>query len=189
MSKDLVKERVIKYLVEDLLVPLDMIETDVSVSEFEVESSETLDIVINVKDSEDYFVPLTVIQCLDEDITLEESVINNYMDFFEEVDGVVASDRYVLTNGDEMMCVNAYDEEALDESFNKESDLPTYEEMIRIHELIESITSNHDHSCGCGSHDHHHHKHHHHDHHHSCGCKGHHDDHKCGCGGNCGCKH
>ncbi len=35
MSKQLVKERVIKYLVEDLLVPHDMIDTDVPLSEFE----------------------------------------------------------------------------------------------------------------------------------------------------------
>ena len=35
MSKEFVKERVLKYLMEDLLVPQDMIDTNVPLSEFE----------------------------------------------------------------------------------------------------------------------------------------------------------
>ena len=35
MSQELVKERVLKYLIEDLFVPQDMIDTNVSLNEFE----------------------------------------------------------------------------------------------------------------------------------------------------------
>ena len=48
MSQQLVKERVIKYLMEDLLVPHDMIDTDVPLSEFEEGAEGVLDIIVNV---------------------------------------------------------------------------------------------------------------------------------------------
>ena len=35
MSQELVKERVLKYLIEDLYVPQDMIDTNVALNEFE----------------------------------------------------------------------------------------------------------------------------------------------------------
>ena len=43
-----VKERVLKYLMEDLLVPQDMIDTNVPLSEFEEGAEGVLDIIVNV---------------------------------------------------------------------------------------------------------------------------------------------
>ena len=68
MSKQLVKERVIKYLMEDLLVPHDMIDTDVPLSEFEEGAEGIIDIIVSVKDKEDYLVPVMLVSCL---VTLE----------------------------------------------------------------------------------------------------------------------
>ena len=56
MSKQLVKERVIEYLMEDLLVPHDMIDTDVPLSEFEEGADEKAvmkDVLKNCKKVED----------------------------------------------------------------------------------------------------------------------------------------
>ncbi len=77
MSKELVKDRVIKYLIEDLLVPQDMIDTNVDLAEFEEGAEGILDIVVNVKDEEDYYAPVMIVQCLDEDVELEGEVLQN----------------------------------------------------------------------------------------------------------------
>ena len=61
MSKQLVKERVIKYLMEDLLVPHDMIDTDVPLSEFEEGAEGIIDIIVSVKDKEDYLLTFALI--------------------------------------------------------------------------------------------------------------------------------
>ena len=53
MSKEFVKERVLKYLMEDLLVPQDMIDTNVPLSEFEEGAEGVLDIIVNVVVKED----------------------------------------------------------------------------------------------------------------------------------------
>lgn len=190
MSKELVKERVIKYLMEDLLVPHDMIDTDVALSEFEEDAEGVLDVVVNVKDKEDYYAPVMIIQCLDEDIRLEGEVVQKQVDFLEDVDNITMAGRLVLTNGDAMMYADWTGEE-----YDTEASLPTYdtmvEEFFKMEELSQEGEHNHDHGhdheC-CGGHDH--------GHDHEC-CGGHgHDhghDHEC-CGGHgngsdCGCHH
>ena len=63
MSKEFVKERVLKYLMEDLLVPQDMIDTNVPLSEFEEGAEGVLDIIVNVvkEHGEDYYVPVLIL--------------------------------------------------------------------------------------------------------------------------------
>lgn len=172
MSKELVKERVIKYLMEDLLVPQDMIDTNVPLAEFEEGAEGVLDIVVNVKDEEDYFAPVMIVQCMDEDITLEGQVLQKQIDFLEDVDNITMAGRLVLTNGDAMMYADWTGEE-----YNTEASLPNYEVMVKeffeMEEAVKEHEENHAHSheCGCG-----------HDHEHK-------EDHECGCGSDCGCKH
>ena len=60
MSQELVKERVLKYLIEDLYVPQDMIDTNVPLSEFEEGAEGILDIVVNVEDKQGYFAPVLI---------------------------------------------------------------------------------------------------------------------------------
>ena len=74
MSKEFVKERVLKYLMEDLLVPQDMIDTNVPLSEFEEGAEGVLDIIVNVvvkEDGEDFYVPVLIATCVDEDFVME----------------------------------------------------------------------------------------------------------------------
>ena len=52
MSKELVQDRVIKYLTENLYVPLNMIDTNVPLSEFEEGAEGIVDIIVNVEDKD-----------------------------------------------------------------------------------------------------------------------------------------
>ena len=182
MSKQLVKERVIKYLMEDLLVPHDMIDTDVPLSEFEEGAEGIIDIIVSVKDKEDYLVPVMLVSCLDEDVELEGEVVQKQIDFLEDVDNITTAGRIILTNGNQMMYADwtgeEYDTEARDTKLGPEGSL--FCGLSPADQLP---------GCGCGGH-------HHEEEHECCGGHGHHEDgHEC-CGGhnhgddhNCGCKH
>lgn len=175
MSKQLVKERVIKYLMEDLLVPHDMIDTDVALSEFEEGAEGIIDIIVSVKDNEDYLVPVMLVSCLDEDVKLEGEVVQKQIDFLEDVDNITTAGRIILTNGDQMMYADWTGEE-----YDTEASLPTYEQMKKELFEMEKLVSEHNHhGCGCGCENHNHEKEH------EC-CQGHahHED-----GQGCSCKH
>lgn len=169
MSRELVKDRVIKYLIEDLLVPQEMIDTDVNLSEFEEGAEGILDIVVNVKDEEDYYVPVMIVKCVDEDIELEGEVLDKQIEFLEEVDNITMSGRLVLTNGDAMMYADWRGEE-----YDTEAALPTYEVMVKEFKEMEEMADElekehgHEHDCGCTGEGH------------SCGCTE--EGHECGCG-------
>lgn len=176
MSQQLVKERVIKYLMEDLLVPQDMIDTDVPLAEFEDGAEGMLDVVVNVKDSEDYYAPVMIIRCMDEDVKLEGETVQKQIDFLEDVDNITMAGRLILTNGNEMMYADWTGEE-----YNTEASLPTYDQMVKeffeMEEKMKELEAEHHHEegCGCG---------HNHEHNegHECGCN--HED-----GGCCKDKH
>ncbi|MFL8424425.1 hypothetical protein Q3398_07590, partial [Clostridioides difficile] len=152
----LVKDRVIKYLIEDLLVPQDMIDTNVELAEFEEGAEGILDIVVNVKDEEDYYAPVMIVQCLDEDVELEGEVLQKQIEFLEEVDNITMSGRLVLTNGDAMMYADWRGEE-----YDTEAALPTYDIMVKeFHEMEQQVKDleehhHHDENCGCGCNHHH----------------------------------
>ena len=171
MSKEFVKERVLKYLMEDLLVPQDMIDTNVPLSEFEEGAEGVLDIIVNVvvkEDGEDYYVPVLIATCVDEDFVMEGEALQKEIDFLEDVDNITTAGRMILTNGNEMMYADWTGEE-----YDTEASLPTYEQMEREFFEAEEMLAQHEHhhhdGCGCG-----------HDHHE--------DSHDCGCGDDCGCK-
>lgn len=166
MSQELVKERVLKYLIEDLYVPQDMIDTNVQLSEFEEGAEGILDIVVNVQDKQGYFAPVLIVRCTDDDVNLEGDTLQKEIEFLEYVDNITMAGRMVLTNGDQMMYADWTGEE-----YDTEKSLPTYEQMEREffeaeEQMIHEHDHHHDHNCGCG-----------HDHDNDCGC----DDHGCGC--------
>lgn len=166
MSQELVKERVLKYLIEDLYVPQDMIDTNVSLNEFEEGAEGVLDIVVNVQDKQGYFAPVLIVRCTDDDVELEGDTLQKEIEFLEYVDNITMAGRMILTNGDQMMYADWTGEE-----YDTEKSLPTYEQMEREffeaeEQMIHEHDHHHDHNCGCG-----------HDHDNDCGC----DDHGCGC--------
>ena len=161
MSKEFVKERVLKYLMEDLYVPQDMIDTNVPLSEFEEGAEGILDIVVNVvvnENGEDYYVPVLIVTCVDEDFVMEGEALQKEIDFLEDVDNITTAGRMILTNGNEMMYADWTGEE-----YDTEASLPTYEQMekefFEMEKRIQEEEMLHAHDCDCGCHDHDHHDH------------------------------
>ena len=107
---------------EDLLVPQDMIDTNVPLSEFEEGAEGVLDIIVNVvvkEHGEDYYVPVLIVTCVDEDFVMEGEALQKEIDFLEDVDNITTAGRMILTNGNEMMYADWTGEE-----YNTEASLP-----------------------------------------------------------------
>ncbi|WAW15698.1 type I restriction enzyme HsdR N-terminal domain-containing protein [Peptostreptococcus equinus] len=157
MSKELVKERVVEYLIKELNVPEDMIEIDTPLSEYEEGVEGTLDITVVALDEDDCLLPLMVIHCLDDDIDLDEQVVEGQMDFLELIDETTHVGRMILTNGDQMMYADWNGTELEDEEA-----LPTYDKMIEEYKATEKEYKDYvaEHPDYLEEHDHDHDNHH-----------------------------
>lgn len=140
MSKELVKDRVIEYLIDELGVPENMIEVDTPLSEYEEGVEGTIDITVVTEDDNGFLLPLMVVQCIDDDIELTESVVEAQMDFLELVDDTTQVGRIILTNGDQMMYADWNGTELEDEEA-----LPNYERLIEEFKELEREYLEHEH--------------------------------------------
>ena len=154
MSKELVKDRVVEYLIQELAVPEEMIEIDTPLSEYEEGVEGTIDITVTVEDEDGAILPLMIVVCLDDDIELTESVVEGQMDFLELIDESTHVGRMILTNGDQMMYADWNGTELEDEEA-----LPKYSQMLEEFKAVEKEYKEYmaEHSdCDCGCEDHHH---------------------------------
>lgn len=156
MSKELVKDRVVEYLIQELAVPEEMIEIDTPLSEYEEGVEGTIDITVTVEDEDGALLPLMIVVCLDDDIELTESVVEGQMDFLELIDESTHVGRMILTNGDQMMYADWNGTELEDEEA-----LPKYSQMLEEFKAAEKeykeyMTEHPDCDCGCEDHHHNH---------------------------------
>ena len=156
MSKELVKDRVVEYLIQELAVPEEMIEIDTPLSEYEEGVEGTIDITVTVEDEDGALLPLMIVVCLDDDIELTESVVEGQMDFLELIDESTHVGRMILTNGDQMMYADWNGTELEDEEA-----LPKYSQMLEEFKAAEKeykeyMAEHHDCDCGCEDHHHNH---------------------------------
>lgn len=133
MSKELVKEAVIRYLVKELEVPEEMIEIDTPLSVYEDGEEGEIDITVLLEDGEDAVVPLMVVQCLDDEREMSEAVIEKQIQVLEHIDNLTNVGRIILTNGEEMMYA---DWGATDP--DNEGEIPTYSQMVKTFQEVQN---------------------------------------------------
>ena len=132
MSKELVKDRVVEYLIQELGVPENMVEIDTPLSEYEEGVEGTIDITVTAEDEVGDLLPLMIVLCIDDDIELTESLVKSKMDFLELIDETTHVGRMILTNGDQMMYADWNGTELEDEEA-----LPTYSQMLEEYKANE----------------------------------------------------
>ena len=137
MSKELVKDRVVDYLLQEFGVPEEMIEIETPLSEYEEGVEGTIDITVTTEDEEGALLPLMIVVCLDDDIELTESVVEGQMDFLELIDESTHVGRMILTNGDQMMYADWNGTELEDEGA-----LPNYNQMLEEYKAVENEYKN-----------------------------------------------
>ena len=123
-----VRQRVIRFLIEEVKVPSHMIHVEAPLSYYHLESSRRADIlVLKRNDDEGVPVPLMVVECKAPTVILSN---NNYECFEQVLDYAypLACDYIILTNGEESV-VAAWD---FDKEIHRDiKEVPVYEEMLK----------------------------------------------------------
>ena len=123
-----VRQRVIRFLIEEVKVPSHMIHVEAPLSYYHLESSRRADIlVLKRNDDEGVPVPLMVVECKAPTVILSN---NNYECFEQVLDYAypLACDYIILTNGEESV-VAAWDFDK--EIYRDIKEVPVYEEMLK----------------------------------------------------------
>lgn len=133
--EEIVRQKVIKFLLEEVQVPKHMLHVEAPLSYYHIESNRRADILILKKDEERGIpIPMAVIECKAPNVILS----NNDYECFEQVLDYaypLECDYIILTNGEESV-VAAWDFEK--EQYRDIKAFPIYNDMLRnIHQWIE----------------------------------------------------
>lgn len=133
--EEVVRQKVIRFLLEEIKVPKHMIHVEAPLSYYHLESNRRADILVLKKDEVNGIpIPLAVIECKAPSIVLSN---NNYECFEQVLDYAypLACDYIILTNGEETV-VAAWDFEK--EQYRDIKNVPVYDEMIKnLHQWLE----------------------------------------------------
>ncbi len=132
--EEVVRQRVIRFLLEEIKVPKHMLHVEAPLSYYHLESNRRADILILKKNEDEGIpVPLAVIECKAPTVVLS----NNDYECFEQVLDYaypLACDYVILTNGEDTV-VAAWDFEI--EQYRDIKNVPMYDKMVRnIHQWV-----------------------------------------------------
>lgn len=133
--EEIVRQRVIRFLIEEIKVPKHMLHVEAPLSYYHFDSDRRADILVLKKD-EDHGVPipLMVVECKAKNIILST---NNYEYYDQVLDYAypLSCDYLLLTNGEESV-IAAWDFDT--EQYRDITSIPEYEKMlINSHEWLE----------------------------------------------------
>lgn len=133
--EEVVRQKVIRFLLEEVKVPKHMIHVEAPLSYYHLESNRRADILVLKKDEDSGVpVPLVVIECKAPSVILSS---NNFECFEQVLDYAypLACDYIILTNGEESV-IAAWDFK--EEQYRDIKSVPTYDEMLNNkHEWLE----------------------------------------------------
>ncbi|MDO4439771.1 MAG: type I restriction enzyme HsdR N-terminal domain-containing protein [Eubacteriales bacterium] len=122
--EEVVRQRMLRYLVDTIKVPEIMLQVEMLLSKYGIDSKRRADIVIERYISDEEMIsPLAVVECKAPDVMLGEDAINQVFDYAEKLDAVYI----IVTNGMDLM-VAKYDYE--NDAYIDLEKVPTYEEML-----------------------------------------------------------
>lgn len=121
--EEVVRQQIITYMVKKMKVPKNMIEVEMPLLKYHIESRQRTDILIErYSEEEDVIYPLAVIECKAPDIMLLDSAIEQGRDYAYKL----GAEYIIITNGHELI-VEKYDEEG---DIIELSSIPSYQEML-----------------------------------------------------------
>lgn len=120
--EEIVRQKVAKYFVDVLEVPINLVQTEVNLSLYGSNKKGRIDILINKLEDNIYY-PVAVIECKSEDINLSSQTFKQASTYADEI----GADYVFITNGSEILCWY-YNKDK--ESYEKVSNIPNYKEML-----------------------------------------------------------
>jgi hypothetical protein len=114
----------IKYLMDTLHVPAEMLVVEQHLSHYGIESKKRADIVVHKIDGENIMRPVAVVECKAPEVNLDVRARDQMLEYCD----LIAADYAMLTNGINEFCFK-YDD--LKEKYIDIANLPVYEDMLR----------------------------------------------------------
>lgn len=133
-KEETIRQKVLAYLINELGVPVDMIEVESHLKHYGLNSKLRADIVILGYDKEeDAKVALAVIECKEPQVTIDDTVVEQAINYAD----LLGCWYTLVTNGIDEYIYYYNDEEDL---YYEIKELPTYKNMIKgYYELLEII--------------------------------------------------
>lgn len=123
--EEVVRQKVVSYLLNDLKVPTSMIRVEEHLSHYGIKSKRRADIIVEkLIEEERSVVPLLVIECKAPDVFVGESTVNQMLDYTD----LLFNDYAMATNGNETVCMY-YNAET--NSYEVIEEIPKYIDMIK----------------------------------------------------------
>ena len=127
--EETVRQHIISYLIDELNVPIEMIDVEVSLSNFAINSKrissiERADIVIfNYDDNDNKYYLMAVIECKAQNVFLDYQAARQMFNYSDQLECTYC----MLTNGDESICYK-FDYDIND--YIPIAKFPTYQDML-----------------------------------------------------------
>ena len=102
-----VRQKIISYLVDTLLVPQHTILVEEHLSHYGVATQKRADIIIHEIDEKNNFHPICVVECKAEDVYLDDNVAKQTLTYCD----LIEADYAMITNGIDQICYK-YDVES-----------------------------------------------------------------------------
>ncbi len=121
--EEIVRQRMISYLLYELHVPKEMITVEARLLEYGIRSKRRADIIVHGRNEDGTRYPVLVVECKAPDVYLDEKTHTQVFDYCDEL----GADYAVVVNGYEWFC---YKYNADRQQYDEITQLPLYEEIL-----------------------------------------------------------
>lgn len=128
--EEIIRQKVARYLTEEIGVPLDRIKTEQPLRKYGVNHYGRMDIVIEELQKDGVRTPIALVECKAAGIELTYQVYNQAKDYAE----ALSIKYFFITNGDEL---SGYAYNELNNVYEEIKSIPSYKDMLMFsHEII-----------------------------------------------------
>ncbi|GIW48998.1 MAG: restriction endonuclease subunit R [Caloramator sp.] len=121
--EEIVRQKFVRYLIEELKVPKNKIEVEVPMVHFKKGSKGRADIVVYAENNEGYLIPLILVECKAPNVPLIDEVWKQAIKYNE----ILGAAIIVITNGNNTYAV-VFDDETKEYYYIEE--IPEYKEIL-----------------------------------------------------------
>lgn len=125
--EELVRQQFVQYLIKEKQVPKEMIEVEVPLSYFKLNSRSRADIIVYAL-NQDTRVPILIVECKANKVLLTDHVFNQVYQY----EDLLLSNMIAVTNGIDLV-VESWNEKT--ERYNQVSDLPAYKDLVSLRNI------------------------------------------------------
>lgn len=122
--EEVVRQQVLQYLLSCVKVPKELVQVEMLLSKYQIESKRRADIIVEKYDEQSKLIsPLAVIECKAPDIMIGDEAINQALDYAD----MLQAEYVFITNGETLIAAK-FDEKS--NTYVDIQEIPTYKDML-----------------------------------------------------------